>query len=219
MIIAGQHGPSALLIVLSVISIIVAFVAGSMPFGYLVVKLFFGKDVREYGSRNIGMTNVWRSFGKTAGITVFILDFAKGFLPTLWGVTLSHARLGWPHLPMACGAAAVVGHSFTPWLRFRGGKGIAAGAGVLVALFQWWCLVPLGAFVLILAATRMVSASSMTAGVVAAVTAFLVADLRPYEWVMAAFALFTFWTHRENIRRIIAGTESRIGGRKPNADA
>lgn len=211
MIVAGQPGAPVVPTALMAASVIVAFVAGSIPFGYLVVRLFFGKDIREYGSRNIGMTNVWRSFGKTAGVAVFILDFAKGLFPTLWGVTLAHESGGWLYLPAVCAVGVVLGHSFTPWLGCKGGKGIAAGAGALVALFQWWCLVPIGAFVLVLALTRMVSASSIIAGVIAAATAFIVPGLRPYEWLMAAFALFVFWTHRENIRRIVAGTEARIG--------
>jgi glycerol-3-phosphate acyltransferase PlsY len=213
-----------------------SFLLGSIPFGYLVAR-WQGVDIRSVGSGNIGMTNVWRTLGWQAGATVLALDMVKGFLPVL-GVGLTwHAEMlrlhpewerassyasnkqwyewwsfgPWLWLAMLAGLAAVLGHTFTPWLGFKGGKGVATGGGVLLALLGSWALVPLAAFGLTLAATRMVSAASLLAAYSAAATTIAVPELRLLSVLTLPLAVFVTWTHRENLARIRAGTERRIG--------
>ena len=196
------------------------FLSGSLPFGWLVARLG-GMDIRKHGSGNIGMTNVWRVMGWKAGLTVLLLDTAKGLLPVLLaqrlmatvnppGLTVSGSN--W--LLLITGLAAILGHTFTPWLKFRGGKGVATSLGVLIALYQIWVLVPLGVFLLGLAATRMVSVGSILAGLAVAAVSIAVPQLRHCMAFAIPLALLVTWTHRSNIRRILDGTESRIGSRR-----
>jgi glycerol-3-phosphate acyltransferase PlsY len=198
---------------------LLGFLIGSIPFGYLVARAG-GVDIRSVGSGNIGMTNVWRTLGWRAGASVLVLDILKGALPIValdlcWprlSPPLPAGWLGW--LGMGTGIAAVLGHTFTPWLRFKGGKGIATGGGVLIALMQVWSLVPVGVFLLTLAATRMVSAGSLAAAWGGCVTTLAVPHLRWLTVLTLPLALFVTWTHRENIGRILNGTERKIGGKK-----
>ncbi|MCB1219185.1 MAG: glycerol-3-phosphate 1-O-acyltransferase PlsY [Planctomycetales bacterium] len=203
------------------------FLSGSLPFGWLVARLG-GMDIRKHGSGNIGMTNVWRVMGWKAGLTVLLLDVAKGLLPVLLagrlmdtvnppGLTIS----GRAWLLLITGLAAILGHTFTPWLKFRGGKGVATSLGVLIALYQLWVLAPLGVFLLALATTRMVSVGSILAALSVGILAVAVPALRPYMAFGIPVALLVVWTHRSNIRRILDGTESRVGSgkKKPAAES
>jgi acyl phosphate:glycerol-3-phosphate acyltransferase len=214
-----------------------AFLAGSIPFGWLAAKAN-GLDLRTVGSGNIGGTNAWRALGWKWGLSVMVLDALKGFVPVaVWlayawglyhdysGVTLDsqgpgqwslHAFLS--PITMLIGLAAILGHTFTPWLKFRGGKGVATGAGVLIALFSWWSLIPLAVFGIMLGLTRMVSLSSIIAALSLAALSLAgplihAPGVRTY-WPFAVLtAALVLWTHRDNIHRIIAGTEPRIGSR------
>lgn len=212
------------------------FACGSVPFGYLVARAH-RIDLRTVGSGNIGATNVWRALGWRWGVTVLLLDALKGWAPVaLWlyvnsrsiaplllssdAAVQAQAQLhsAW-HAPVAmlAGLAAILGHTFTPWLKFRGGKGAATGLGVVLALYGWWSLVPLGVFALALLAARMVSLGSMLGGLSLAVISFAVPALRPYWPFGAVAAVLVLWTHRSNIARIIAGTEARVGRKKAPA--
>jgi len=205
------------------------FLIGSIPFGWIVARLR-GIDITKHGSGNVGMTNVWRVLGWQAGLLVLVLDAAKGFAPTLFVRQMTNgAMANYPCMgtfdtavPVIVGLAAILGHTFSPWLRFKGGKGVATGLGVLIALFQWWVLVPLGAFILVLLTSRMVSAGSISAAIaLIATSAYLdsvrdpthpAGSLLPFGILVA---LLVIYNHRSNIRRIMNGTENKVSfGRK-----
>lgn len=227
---------------------LLGFLAGSIPFGYLVARAR-GVDIRSVGSGNIGMTNVWRSLGWKPGATVLVLDLLKGILPVMavhewwklvwpriWPALMEQGKIpvcmfpytspdAWHepqwvmYLALLTGAAAVFGHSLTPWLGFKGGKGIATGAGVFIALMELWALVPVGAFLLGLAVTRMVSVGSLLGAYSGLITTLAVPQLRWLSPVVLLLAGFVTWTHRDNIVRIRNGTERRIGTpRSPAAE-
>ncbi|MCH7472119.1 glycerol-3-phosphate 1-O-acyltransferase PlsY [bacterium] len=194
-----------------------AFLCGSIPFGWLAARAK-GVDLRQVGSGNVGATNAWRVLGRKYGIAVLILDALKGLVPvaalTSWLASTqgSQQSEAWQASAlMLCGAFAIFGHTFTPWLKFKGGKGVATGLGVIVALYHAWVLIPLGVFGLALAASRYVSLSSILAVLCVAVLSFAVEVLRPL-WPFGLFsAALVLWTHRSNIARIIAGTERSVG--------
>lgn len=204
---------------------LLGFLTGSIPWGYLVARAQ-GVDIRTLGSGNIGMTNVWRSLGWKPGATVLLLDLLKGVLPVLASEWQWHRQVsalsGWQGgaahdvlpLAMLTGFTAVLGHTFTPWLGFRGGKGIATGAGVFIALMKLWAVVPVAAFLLGLAATRMVSVGSLLGAYGGFITTLAVPGLRWLSPLVFLLAVFVTWTHRDNIARIRSGTERRIGRSK-----
>jgi len=198
-----------------ILLVLLAFVMGSIPFGYLIARTFFQRDIRELGSGNIGMTNVWRSFGWVPGVATLLLDFAKGYLPVLGSRLLLNAGSvqGWHSVELtlsAVGLAAVLGHSFTPWLAFRGGKGVATGLGVFTALVGAWVLVPLAAFAVAFVPFRFVSVGSMTAGAAFLVMTLTVPSLRNYAPLGILVAIFVFGTHWSNLVRLSQGRERRF---------
>jgi glycerol-3-phosphate acyltransferase PlsY len=190
------------------------YLIGSIPTGYLLGRSR-GIDVRQHGSGNIGATNVWRVMGRSWGLLAFACDFLKGFLPLflLWrfefdGNTTWSAEL----LLVLCGLAAILGHNFTPWLGFRGGKGVATSAGVMAALLPWALLVAFSSWALLVWITRTVSIGSLLAAVVLPLaTAFFY----PRQWIYLGLSLMigalVIWRHRANIQRLLAGTEPRLG--------
>lgn len=189
--------------------LLASYLAGSIPFGFLIAR-FRGVDLRKIGSGNIGATNAMRALGKPLGILVFVLDAGKGFLPAWLALPLG---TGWA---LAAGTAAVLGHNFPVWLRFRGGKGVATGCGVWLALSPLACLGALLTFALALAVTRYVSLASILGA--CAVPLSLAALRRDPEWlVMAAagMAALIALRHRANLVRIAAGVEPRIGNSPP----
>jgi len=192
-----------------------AFIAGAIPFGYIVARVFFRADIRELGSGNIGMANVWRNFGAAAGIATLILDVAKGLAPVL----VARLILDIPFytestqtalLLSGVALAAIVGHTFTPFLRFRGGKGIATGLGVLVALLGVYVLIPLGVFVAVFALFRIVSLGSLTATIGLLAATALLSAISAYLYLAIAATVLIFFNHRQNIARLVKGTESRL---------
>lgn len=210
--------PNLPLIGYTLIWLVAAFFAGSIPWGYLIVRIFFHDDIRKHGSGNIGFTNVYRMYGWTAGLSCFLLDIAKGLVP----VVLAARNFGFPAnepggsqqaaVLIAVGVVAILGHVFTPWLRFKGGKGIATGLGVLIALYGWMILVPLAVFLAVMLPTRYVSLGSLCAAVVVAVLPFFAfATGLKYYWLFGILTLLlALFTHRENIKRLAAGKESRF---------
>jgi len=197
--------------------LLVGFLAGSIPFGWLAARLR-GINLREIGSGNIGATNVMRALGWGWGLAVLLLDVLKGLAPLIGlRVCLAATAPGYappesvPWLLMGTGVAAILGHTFTPWLAFKGGKGVATGLGVLVALMQWWVLAPLAAFVLITATTRIVSLGSVFAALLVGATILTVPELWQYWLIGVICPLLVLWTHRGNIARLLAGTEPRLG--------
>jgi glycerol-3-phosphate acyltransferase PlsY len=189
------------------------YLVGSVPTGYLLGKSR-GLDIRQHGSGNIGATNVWRVLGRNYGLVAFASDFLKGFLLLFLLRTVSFpGETSWQvaALLVLCGMAAIIGHNYTPWLGFKGGKGIATSAGVLGALMPWVLAVALSLWIIVTLATRTVSIGSLVA---AAVLAPAAAWFYPGQWVYFGLATLAgglaIWRHRSNIQRLLAGTESRF---------
>ncbi len=190
-----------------------SYLLGSVPFGLLISKAVAGVDVRRVGSGNIGATNVGRAAGPVAGIATLVLDAAKGALPALAaGALLEPAGPGGAAWPAAAGAAAFLGHLFPPWLRFRGGKGVATALGVTLALSPWVALSAALAFAAALAATRIVSVGSLAgAATCAAGMLFAHGTRSPATWAAAFMAAAMVVRHRANIARLLRGEERRLG--------
>ncbi len=202
-----------------------AYLLGSIPFGFLMAKAK-GVDIRSVGSGNIGATNAMRVLGKPAGITVLLLDAAKGFVACVLGGMISHWASDLDYFDdgfyvllkrfmLVAGIFAVLGHNYTCWLKFKGGKGIATTAGVYLALAPWALLIALGVFILALLLTRFVSVASMSA---AAALPVVVWVMTPHNYflgiVTTALGALAIYKHKSNIQRLIAGTESRLGQKK-----
>jgi glycerol-3-phosphate acyltransferase PlsY len=189
-----------------------AYLCGSIPTGFLVARAR-GVDIRSVGSGNIGATNVFRILGKRLGIFVLLADAAKGALPVLLLPRLLAPPEADPTpFALLAGVAAVLGHNFTCWLRFKGGKGIATSAGVLAAWAPLPFLATLGAFGLVLAVSRYVSLASILA---AATLPFAMAFLPPHDrrlvLISTVLAVLAIARHHANIRRLLNGTERQIG--------
>lgn len=186
-----------------------AYLLGSVPFSYLVARRR-GVDVRTVGSGNVGATNVMRSVGRGAGLLAFALDFAKGSVASLLGQAVEPQS----PLPALCAAMAVLGHMYPVWLRFRGGKGVATGAGAFLPLVPAATLAALLTFALVLAASRYVSVASVAGTLVLAVAAFLLGAPTAVVRAAAGMAVLIAWKHRANLQRVARGTESRLGARR-----
>lgn len=192
------------------LTILAAYALGSLMGGLLVGKLSH-TDIREQGSHNPGATNAWRTQGPLFGIAVFVIDIGKGVLAALWLPGLIAASYpDW--LPYACGLAAIIGHVYPVFFGFRGGKGAATLAGIYACLLPMPALFGLGAWLLTLLITGMVGLSSMLAALVIAIaSAALSTDLLQPAVIFAALAfLLVLFTHRENIRRMLAGDENQF---------
>ena len=199
---------------------IAAYLLGSVPVGYLLVRIFRRQDIRTVGSGNIGATNVLRSEGKALGAATFILDVCKGALAVLLASMIAGSVLpGVPQRNVEALAAlfAVLGHMFPVWLRFRGGKGVATGFGVFLVAAPWAALSAITVFAIVCALTRYVSLASILGAASFPVFAwFMVKGERPvfFIGVQAAVALLIIVKHHPNIRRLLAGNEHRFGTTK-----
>jgi glycerol-3-phosphate acyltransferase PlsY len=186
------------------ISVVVAFAVGSVPFGVLVSRAFYGTDIREAGSGNIGAANALRTLGRRGGVVVLALDALKGFAPVL-----AAGALGGPLAASAAALAAVVGHCWSPFLGFKGGKGVATAFGALFAL--WW---PAGlAFVVVwiaaVVATGYASVGSMLGSIaMAPVLWFGLGPIGLAYGILSAILIVI--RHRENLDRLRRGTENRL---------
>ena len=203
-----------------VLVLIVAYLIGSIPFGYLIVRLTGRGDVRETGSGGTGATNVSRRAGKLAGVLTLILDAAKGaFAVMVAGVALSgqRATINVRWVVAAAAVAVIAGHIFPVWLKFRGGKGVATAAGAFFMVAPFALLCAGIVFVIVAAITRYVSLASLAAAVLVPFFLWLqkwliqpAADIRPPLTAAVVGALLIIFAHRGNIRRLISGTESRF---------
>lgn len=194
-------------ILMSLVGILLgAFLVGSIPFGYILGRLFYGVDIRKQGSGNIGAMNAMRTLGTGGAVAVLLLDAAKGFAPTLY---IAHVVDAPPFSALVAGLA-VLGHCFSPWLRFKGGKGVATSFGALFALCWPAGLVAVAGWIAGAAFTRYSSVGSILGSILAAIALwFFTRDLAlTYYGIFAA--LLIIFTHRENIARLIKGTENRI---------
>jgi glycerol-3-phosphate acyltransferase PlsY len=200
-----------------VVAVVLSYLLGAIPWGYLIGRLK-GVDIRTVGSGNIGATNVFRSIGKGWGILTFAMDFLKGFASVFLFSHLVRSPAGAPSAvaPMLCAAAAIAGHNWPVYLRFRGGKGIATSAGALLGLAPLSLAIGLLAWAFVFFGTRYVSvASIVSAGVIAGATWMIYA---PAEWLRPAaltlLAAVAIWRHKSNIQRLIRGTEHRFEFKK-----
>lgn len=218
--------------------IIVSYLLGSIPFGYLLVKIFRGEDIRQQGSGNIGATNVARSGAKGLGVLTLFLDALKGFVAVLHahhgaehqlqheGFGLLHPNFA-PNLMAVAALAAVIGHVFPVWLKFKGGKGVATALGVFVLLFPKALVVSLVIFIIVVAISRYVSLGSILSAVALPIAACFLDDSAHLQHSTAwginwetllpvcAACLLVIAKHHQNIRRLLAGTENRLGQKKP----
>ncbi|HMV83335.1 MAG TPA: glycerol-3-phosphate 1-O-acyltransferase PlsY [Blastocatellia bacterium] len=205
---------------MSYLILIFAYLLGSIPFGFLIVKLKSGADVRQTGSGGTGATNVTRKAGKGAGVVTLILDALKGTAAVLLARWLTgEAGTSW----VVAGAAvlAVVGHCFPVWLKFKAGKGVATGLGVFLAIVPWAVLAAAAVFLLIVWRTRFVSLGSVLAAAVVPLWTLIqhtlispLSDFAPIMAALCAASAIIIIKHHENIQRLLAGTENRFGAAK-----
>ena len=195
-------------------AIVLAYLLGSVPFAVVSSRLFGLADPRSYGSKNPGATNVLRSGNKKAAIVTLIGDLAKGWLAVFLAQTFG------PHFGLGSGTVTLValgvffGHLFPVFLKFRGGKGVATAAGVLLALDPWLGLAVLGVWILIAYTLRYSSLSALVAAATAPLIAFLLWGRDPQLAAVAIIAMALIATHWPNLQRLMAGSEPKIGGKK-----
>lgn len=204
-----------------------AYLLGSIPFGFLLAKAA-GVDIRKVGSGNIGATNVYRSVGKGTGLLTFALDFLKGVAGAtlvpwlalrLFGVSASDAAV--VHLPLFCGVMTVIGHSWTCFLGFKGGKGVATSVGMLVGVAPLGAGIAFAVWLVTLFLFHYMSVASCSGALALAAAVWVFYAGRPgglvTASVLSALALLVIWRHRGNIRRLFAGTEPKFSFRKGKA--
>lgn len=197
-----------------VLMVIIGYLLGSIPSGVWIGKLFYNKDIREFGSHSSGTTNTYRVLGKTAGTAVLLMDILKGTLatclPTLFGASIN---------PLWIGLAAVMGHTFPIFANFKGGKAVATSAGMLLGYSPLFFVYSASIFILSLLITSMVSLTSMISAILITLSTLVLPSVWPtilpeIDWLLTAIAigltLFIFIRHRDNIKRILNGTESRV---------
>ncbi|MCK4564757.1 MAG: glycerol-3-phosphate 1-O-acyltransferase PlsY [Verrucomicrobia bacterium] len=189
---------------------IIAYLFGALPFGLLVAKSR-GIDIRQQGSGNIGATNVFRCVGKGWGIFTLILDALKGFVPAF--VFPKLATLD-PEYGVLFGFAAIIGHSFPVYLKFKGGKGVATSAGMLLGVAPLAVGVGSICWVVCMVASRYVSLSSIIAAVAVAISVWIQDEGMAVNIALTILAMLVVWLHRANIKRLLNGTESRFGKKK-----
>jgi glycerol-3-phosphate acyltransferase PlsY len=193
-------------VIADAVLVAVAFLLGSLPMGVIVAKLFYGTDIRAAGSGNIGAANALRTLGRGAGAVVLVLDALKGFLPAVGA-----QYVGGPTPALLAGFAAVAGHCCSPWLGFRGGKGVATALGALFGIAWQAALIFAAIWILAVGVTGYASVGSLLACLasIAALGFFL-------DWRAALYgacvAAVVVWRHRDNIRRLRAGCENRLIG-------
>lgn len=194
-----------------------SYLSGSIPFGFLLVRILRGEDIRRTGSGNIGATNVSRT-SPALGIVTLALDALKGFVPVAVASSLGRRLVADPYLLASTAAFfAIVGHIFPVWLRFRGGKGVATGLGSWIALAPKGVLVMVLVFLVMVAVFRYISLGSITAAAIFPGAAWLLRDYHdtpPMLGFMAASSLLIIAKHHLNIRRLLAGTENQFRARR-----
>jgi glycerol-3-phosphate acyltransferase PlsY len=192
-----------------------AYLLGAFPTSYVVSRALRGIDLRQHGSGNLGATNAFRILGWKGATPIFLVDIAKGWFPTfvfpLWDGAAA------PEWALAYGTAAILGHVFSPYVGFRGGKGVATGAGVFLALAPVAVTVGLVVWAGLVAATGYVSLASMVAAATIPITVALTQGTGAAFWLAVSLALFVVFAHRTNIGRLLRGQEHRFGHRPRTA--
>lgn len=188
------------------IACIVAYLLGSIPNGLVFGKLIWQVDLREHGSHNIGATNAWRTLGKGPGFLIFLLDFFKGFISVWLGSVLA----GTPMAMVLAGICAIIGHSCSVFLKFKGGKGVATGLGVIVMLMPLPALIVFAVWLLIVKIRGYVSLGSIIAAALVPILAWLQGYAMEYTVFGLLAAAFVIVRHKANIIRLLNGSESKI---------
>jgi glycerol-3-phosphate acyltransferase PlsY len=203
-----------------ILTAVLGYFLGSIPSGFLMAKTR-GIDIRAIGSGNIGATNVFRALGTPAGIIVLLADAFKGWAAVAllanlvcdWAYPAAGAQAReWYRI--VAGLAAVLGHNYTCWLYFKGGKGIATSAGVLVALVPWALLIILGIWIIVFALTRYVSLASIAASAALPFATWISGCSSTLIIITSAMTVLAIYKHKSNIQRLLQGTENRIGVRR-----
>jgi len=189
--------------------ILFGYIAGGIPTGYLIVKRLKGYDIRTKGSGNPGTANVYRNAGALAGIITLAVDALKGYGPVFLALTLQPRR---PELAIAVGAAAIIGHNWTPLLGFKGGKGVATSAGLFTALLPLPMALTIGAFALAVKISGHISVGSMTAAVILPLAAVAFGSQTAYCIAAAAAGTLIIYKHIPNLKRLLENKELGIHG-------
>lgn len=201
------------------VTALLSYLAGGIPFSYLAGRMLKGIDLRQHGSGNLGASNTYRILGGRAALVVLVLDVAKGLVPVLIARRFDATGAEPVHAIVAT-AGAILGHLFSPYLKFSGGKGIATSAGAFAGLAPWAFAIAFVVFALVFAARRIVSLGSLAAAVTLPVAVALTAraGLAPRQdlvlWATVAVMLVVIWKHRGNIQRLRAGTEPALSRRR-----
>lgn len=199
-----------------ILVVLTGYLLGGLPFGVWISRLFGKQDVRTAGSGNIGAANVWRVAGKTAGVATLVLDIAKGSVAVVLAEMIGSAEEGHSVVKLCGGSAAVLGHMFSPLLGFKGGKGVNTALGAFVILLPIETLIGVVVFLAVAFATRYISLGSILGSLtLASVIIYerFFGDNPPppgYTWICVALFLLILYAHRQNIRRIMSGTESKF---------
>ena len=187
--------------------VLTAFFLGSLPFGHWLA-LARGVDLREEGSGNTGATNVGRVLGKKWGIFVFVLDLGKGWIAVALAQLIGDLPGTWT---VAVGVFAVLGHVFSPWLGFRGGKGVATSAGILIGLAPWVALGVALIWFLTFQMSRTVSVASLCAATAFPLFVFwLMPEQKVFQWISIGMTVLVWFRHRDNLKRLFQGKENRF---------
>jgi glycerol-3-phosphate acyltransferase PlsY len=194
----------------TVISVLISYLLGSISFSILIAKWVKGIDIRSHGSGNAGATNTLRVLGKGPGITVFLLDIAKG-VAAVW---LGELMVGGDWAPVLCGLAAIAGHNWPVWFGFKGGKGIATTIGVMATLALVPALIAGAVAIASIALTRFVSLGSLLFALLTPVFVWVMDMSMALLWASLLICVFAFVRHRSNIVKLLQGNENKLGARK-----
>lgn len=193
-----------------IVAAAISYLLGSIPNGLILGKTIWGVDLRQHGSKNIGATNAWRTIGKAGGISIFALDFLKGAISAYLGLHLGGSELA----GIICGLLAIAGHSWSVFLSFKGGKGVATGLGVIAALMPTVTLIVFAVWFAIVYFTGYVSLGSIIGAALVPILALFFGLHTEFLVLGLIAAVFIIFRHKSNIERLLNGTESKIKAAK-----
>ncbi|MDY4883537.1 MAG: glycerol-3-phosphate 1-O-acyltransferase PlsY [Anaerovibrio sp.] len=193
-----------------VVAAAISYILGSIPNGLILGKAIWGVDLRQHGSKNIGATNAWRTIGKAGGISIFALDFLKGAISAYLGLHLGGSELA----GVLCGILAITGHSWSVFLAFKGGKGVATGLGVIAALMPEVTLIVFAVWFAIVYFTGYVSLGSIVGAALVPILTLFFGLHTEFLILGLIAAVFIIYRHKSNIERLLNGTESKIKAAK-----
>jgi len=194
-----------------IVYLLLSYLCGAIPFGYIVAKLFKHVDIRTLGSGNPGATNVYRSVSKPLGVLTLILDVLKGFVP-VYLISFINPDFQWMVISVAF--VTIIGHTFTIFLKFKGGKGVATACGAFLAINPLSVLICLGVFIIVLAIFKYVSAASIMAALMLPISLYLLNALPEIVVFAGMISILVIVRHISNIKRLLNGTENKIFGTK-----